>query len=114
MKRTWQRELEAQMYRDSQQPCTCENNGDLCVSCEAVDYLQSLTRAAKAYVNSTGRGLTKVLATIALDQQMPDMVICVWLNVANDTRDNRVYSTSVADLYRNECPFQSALPCWSR
>lgn len=43
-----------------------------------------------------------------------DMVICVWLNVANNTRDNRVYSTYVADLYRNECPFQSALPCWTR
>ena len=37
MKRTWQREFEAQMYRDSQQPCICENNGDLCTSCEAVE-----------------------------------------------------------------------------
>ena len=91
MKRTWQRELEAQMYRDSQQPCTCENNGDLCVSCEAVDYLQSLApKAAKP------------------------MVICVWLNVANDIRSNRVYSTYVSDLYRTACPFQDAVPCWSR
>lgn len=53
MKRTWQRDLEAQMYRDSQQPCTCENNGDLCVSCEAIDYLQSLAPKAKP---TYGRG----------------------------------------------------------
>jgi hypothetical protein len=38
--RNWQREIEIQMYRDSQKPCSCENNGDLCVSCEALDYIQ--------------------------------------------------------------------------
>ena len=88
MKRTWQRELEAQMYRDSQQPCRCENNGDLCVSCEALDYMQT--------------------------PRKPVAVICVWLNVANDIRNNQLYSTTVADLYRTTCPFQDATPCWSR
>lgn len=52
-----------------------------------------------------------VAELIELDK---DLVICVRLNVANNTRDNRVYSTYVADLYRNECPFQDAVPCWSR
>ena len=41
-------------------------------------------------------------------------VICVWLNVVNDTRSNRVFSTYVTDLYRNEDPFQNTTPCWVR
>lgn len=33
--RKWQRDIEVENYRNAQKPCTCGNNEDLCVSCEA-------------------------------------------------------------------------------
>lgn len=37
--RRWQREMILDLNRKANQPCTCENNGDLCDRCDARDQL---------------------------------------------------------------------------
>jgi len=50
--RSWQREHVAHLNRVANDPCTCENNGDLCPRCDARDELKRLTDAIRARLDA--------------------------------------------------------------
>ena len=51
--RGWQRDYNAQLNRVANDPCTCENNGDLCPRCDARDQLTRLADSVKRIIKGS-------------------------------------------------------------